>query len=67
MWNANNLIKMSSKYDTIGVGYNNTRKADPYLTERLIDLLHQKDNSLFNNITMQKIFGSLLITFGVGN
>ena len=33
-------------YDKIGEGYNKTRKADPYITTRLFDLLDpQKDKS----------------------
>jgi hypothetical protein len=31
---------MDIKYDKIGTGYNSTRKADPYLTEKLIYYLH---------------------------
>ncbi len=32
-------IAMIPKYDTIGIGYNTTRKADPYLTEKIIQHL----------------------------
>ncbi len=37
------------KYDRIGGGYNNTRTADPYLTDRLIALLQpEKDKAYFD-------------------
>ncbi|MGI8891876.1 MAG: class I SAM-dependent methyltransferase [Bacteroidia bacterium] len=39
-----------TKYDTIGIGYNNTRKADPYLTNRLFDLLQPKKDKLYLDI-----------------
>lgn len=33
-------MNSSSRYNTIGVGYNTTRKADPYLLSRILDLLN---------------------------
>lgn len=41
---------MKSKYDIIGEGYNNTRKADPYLTERLLQLLGPNKSGLYLDI-----------------
>lgn len=38
------------KYDKIGVGYNNTRKADPYLTSRFIHHLNPKSWQKFLDI-----------------
>jgi ubiquinone/menaquinone biosynthesis C-methylase UbiE len=38
---------MNIKYDEIGSGYNATRQADPYLTERLFCLLQPKSDKLY--------------------
>jgi predicted TPR repeat methyltransferase len=38
------------KYDKIGIGYNSTRQADPYLTERLLYHLQPKNNKLYLDI-----------------
>ncbi|MFT5765863.1 MAG: SAM-dependent methyltransferase [Saprospiraceae bacterium] len=47
---------MKAKYDTIGQHYNQTRKADPYLTERL-----------FQNLEPKKVGFYLDIGCGTGN
>lgn len=41
---------MAARYDTIGIGYNNTRKADPYLTERLFNLLQPQKKKPYLDI-----------------
>ena len=41
---------MDIKYDKIGTGYNSTRKADPYLTEKLIYYLHPEKDKLYLDI-----------------
>ncbi len=41
---------MQPIYNNIGIGYNNTRKADPYLTERLYALLNPNENGLYLDI-----------------
>lgn len=41
---------MTAKYDTIGIDYNNTRKADKYLTERLLQNLVPDKGKLFLDI-----------------
>lgn len=41
---------MSIKYDTIGTGYNSTRQADPYLTERLLFHLQPKSEGTYLDI-----------------
>ncbi len=38
------------KYDEIGIGYNSTRQADPYLTNRLFDLLKPGNGKLYLDI-----------------
>lgn len=38
------------KYDKIGKGYNSTRQADPYLTERLLYHLHPQSDQLYLDI-----------------
>lgn len=38
---------MKAKYDEIGVGYNLTRKADPYLVERLCQHLQPTENGAY--------------------
>ena len=39
------------RYDTIGIGYDDTRKADPYLAQRMYDLLHTgKEGGLYLDI-----------------
>jgi hypothetical protein len=35
----NFYIMSDTRYDKIGLGYNTTRKADPYLTNRIYELL----------------------------
>lgn len=37
-------------YDSIGIDYNQTRKADPFLTERLFSLLAPRENSNFLDV-----------------
>ena len=37
-------------YDDIGTGYNSTRKADPYLTSRIIDLLQPEKNKHYLDV-----------------
>ena len=41
---------MEIKYDKIGTGYNSTRQADPYLTERLIHHLQPQNDRLYLDI-----------------
>ena len=41
---------MAVKYDEIGTGYNSTRQADPYLTERLLYHLQPKTDRLYLDI-----------------
>ena len=41
---------MEVKYDKIGTGYNSTRQADPYLTERLFSLLKPQNGKIYLDI-----------------
>ena len=41
---------MEIKYDKIGINYNETRKADPYISERLFKHLNLKAGELFLDI-----------------
>lgn len=41
---------MQAKYDRIGMGYNTTRKADPYIVQRLIAQLAPKEGSRYLDI-----------------
>lgn len=41
---------MDIKYDKIGTGYNSTRQADPYITERLFSHLQPQANRLYLDI-----------------
>ncbi len=41
---------MKAKYDTIGIGYNETRKADPYLTGRLLHHLNPQKGKQYLDI-----------------
>ncbi len=41
---------MNKKYNKIGIGYNSTRRADPFLTERILDLLQPKNGRLYLDI-----------------
>ncbi|NNC49347.1 MAG: class I SAM-dependent methyltransferase [Flaviramulus sp.] len=41
---------MSVKYDDIGINYNSTRRADPYLTSQLLKYLNPKHNGLYLDI-----------------
>ena len=41
---------MEIKYNKIGINYNQTRKADPYLTEQLLSLLNPKEGGLYLDI-----------------
>ncbi len=41
---------MQEKYDIIGVAYNTTRKADPYLFNRLLHLLHPTQQGIYLDI-----------------
>lgn len=41
---------MSVKYNQIGINYNQTRKADPYLTEQLVKHLNPKKDGLYLDI-----------------
>ena len=36
---------MEVKYDKIGIDYNSTRKADPFLTNKLIEHLNPKKDA----------------------
>lgn len=38
------------KYDTIGIDYNHARKADPYLSQRMFDLLKPQKDQLYLDI-----------------
>ncbi|MEM7102749.1 MAG: class I SAM-dependent methyltransferase [Bacteroidota bacterium] len=41
----------NERYDKIGIGYDSTRKADPYLAQRMYDLIHSgKANSLYLDV-----------------
>lgn len=44
------MSNSSSLYDNIGLGYNSTRQADPYITEKLVRLLLPKPNGLYMDI-----------------
>jgi ubiquinone/menaquinone biosynthesis C-methylase UbiE len=39
-----------TKYDKIGIGYNSTRQADPYLTSRIFSLLRPQTHKLYLDI-----------------
>ena len=41
---------MSTKYNKIGINYNQTRKADPYLTQQLIKHLNPNENGFYLDI-----------------
>ncbi|WP_339895520.1 class I SAM-dependent methyltransferase [uncultured Algibacter sp.] len=41
---------MKAKYDDIGISYNDTRSADPYIAERLLKNLNPKANGLYVDI-----------------
>ena len=41
---------MQTKYNTIGINYNQTRNADPYLTEQLFKHLNPSENGLYLDI-----------------
>lgn len=41
---------MAEKYDTIGIGYNTTRKADPYILSRLLLHLHPNPKGTYLDI-----------------
>jgi ubiquinone/menaquinone biosynthesis C-methylase UbiE len=41
---------LTPKYDRIGIGYNQTRRADPYLTDRLYHHLQPQANALYLDI-----------------
>ena len=41
---------MNAKYDNIGLNYNETRTADPYIAERLLKNLNPKANGLYLDI-----------------
>jgi trans-aconitate methyltransferase len=41
---------MPTKYNTIGINYNQTRKADPYLTEQLLKHLNPNKSGLYADI-----------------
>lgn len=41
---------MSAKYNTIGINYDQTRKADPYLTEQLLKHLNPNKNGMYLDI-----------------
>ena len=41
---------MKAKYDDIGINYNETRSADPYIAERLLKNLNPKTNGLYLDI-----------------
>jgi len=39
-----------ARYDRIGVGYDTTRRADPYITERLVDLLAPMQGGVYLDV-----------------
>ena len=41
---------MKAKYDNIGLNYNETRSADPYITERLLKILNPQANGIYLDI-----------------
>ena len=41
---------MSTKYDKIGINYNQTRKADPYLTKQIVKHLNPAEQGLYLDI-----------------
>ncbi len=41
---------MKAKYDNIGINYNETRSADPYIANQLLKKLHPKTNGLYLDI-----------------
>ncbi len=41
---------MPAKYNTIGINYNHTRKADPYLSEQLLNHLNPNETGLYLDI-----------------
>ena len=41
---------MKAKYDKIGLNYNDTRSADPYITERLLKNLKPNINGIYADI-----------------
>lgn len=41
---------MKAKYDDIGISYNETRSADPYIAKRLLKNLNPKTNGLYLDI-----------------
>lgn len=43
-------MNFENKYDTIGMGYNETRKADAYLVDRIVSLLDPNPNDLLLDI-----------------
>jgi len=43
-------MPQTALYNRIGKGYNSTRKADPYITQRLLDLLSAKEGDLYVDI-----------------
>lgn len=44
------MNKILAKYDTIGTGYNDTRKADPYLVKRLLHWLAPSSGGIYLDI-----------------
>ena len=47
---ANTMTEQGTVYETIGEGYNATRQADPFLTERFFHLLQALNNGLYLDI-----------------
>lgn len=45
-----NIFQMEIKYDRIGANYNYTRKADKYLTDRIVKLLNPKSGKKYLDI-----------------
>jgi ubiquinone/menaquinone biosynthesis C-methylase UbiE len=45
-----NITAMNAKYDRIGIDYNETRRADPYLASRLIHHLQPKEGETYLDI-----------------
>jgi ubiquinone/menaquinone biosynthesis C-methylase UbiE len=41
---------MKAKYDDIGINYNETRSADPYIANKLLKILQPKTNSIYLDI-----------------
>ena len=52
-----------AKYDKIGLNYNQTRKADSYITERLLYHLSQKSDGVYLDMILAVEQEIILINF----